>query len=290
MSHRGPRSAVISSAGRVLLAIALFAGWGLRAGASELPLFDSLDLLFDDGLGHQMPYRLYLPPNPDPGVDYPLVLFQHGIGERGSDNVAQVSVHIDELILHTQTTEYASFLLAPQLPTTDLWGGAGDLTSQILQDVISSYAVDTDRLYITGLSLGGLGVYGQLAGDPDLFAAALPLSATGNVNDAPLIKDVPLWAFHGELDTTIPLSLGQAMIDALIAAGGDPIFTVVPGAGHDIPWSGVYADDAVYEWMFSQSLPEASSGLGLTPLLLGLVFVRRIRARRAGHRTAPGAS
>lgn len=271
---------------RASVALAAAGLWiSLAAGAAPFPLLDSLDLSFDDGMGNSMVYRLYLPEGYDSSKEYPLVLYMHGNGAQGTDNVSQLG-GIDGLINATRTAAYESFLLAPQLPTGGFWGAAVDVTDDILAQTLDDYSVDLDRVYATGVSLGGVGTYALLARSPDAFAAAAPVAAAGVVSTAPLFAHVPIWAFHGELDPIIPLSAAQAMIDALVAAGGSPIFTVFPGAGHSLP--GVYDDPALYDWMFSQSLPEPGPlALGA---LAGLWAWRRSRPGRARRARAGSSS
>ena len=189
----------------------------------------SLNLTFNDGQGHAMPYRLFLPPGyNEPGAEFPLILFLHGSGERGSNNLSQVQVHINALIAATQSEDYQAFLLAPQLPSGSTFWNPNepyDLTPEILDDVTSSYAVDTSRLYITGLSLGGYGTVDYVHSFPSKFAAAVPMSgAPGEIppTDAALIKDVPFWLFHGNQDTTVLPEESRDFVASLQAVGERP--------------------------------------------------------------------
>ncbi|MBN2474628.1 MAG: prolyl oligopeptidase family serine peptidase [Pirellulales bacterium] len=231
-------------------------GLGLPS-ATAADWTDSLALVYNDGLGHSLPYRLFLPPGYDqPGTDFPLVLFLHGAGERGSNNVSQVNVHIEGLINATQSESFAAYLLAPQVPTDGSWANnlQWDLTRQVLDLVQQGYGVDPYRLYITGLSMGGYGTFDYLMREPDLFAAAVPMSGWGDTSRAALIKDVPIWVFHGNNDTVVPVSNSRAMVAALEAAGGTPVYTETTG-GHAI-WAPIYNDatNELYPWMFSQSM------------------------------------
>ena len=232
---------------------------------------ESLAFTYDNGLGDTMPYRLFIPPDYDPERAYPLVLFLHGAGERGTNNTIQVSVHIDNLINATQSPQYTSFLVAPQ--TTDHWGSnrSRSLVDGILTEIELNYTVDSSRLYITGLSLGGYGTFDQLYHFPGRFAAAAPLSGgvgSTSVSDvAAVIKDIPTWVHHGAQDTAVPVSSSRVIVNAMRNAGGSPLYTEYPNMGHNI-WSHVYADNnnEFYPWMFSQSL----DGLLIEPMLLGL--------------------
>lgn len=273
-----------------LLAIALA---GSSASASP-DLSKSIGVVFNDGLGHTMPYRLFLPPGYDtPGAQFPLVLFMHGVGECGSDNVSQVNSHIDGLVATTQTT-HPAFLLAPQVPNGRQWvnvpWSAGSytampaqslsmqITMKILQDVIADFNVDTHRLYATGLSMGGFGAWDVISRYPSTFAAAVPMSGGGCVNSAPTIANIPVWAFHGSADGAVPVSGSRDMINALNAAGGHPLYTELAGQGHVI-WAPIYNDPAntLYPWLFSQSTPEPATLSLLALATLPLLGRRRTR-------------
>ena len=208
-----------------------------------------------------MPYRLFTPPGAEsPGQDYPLVVFLHGAGERGRDNTAQVRSHIPGLINATQSDEFAAYLLAPQLPSGASWNANGrtDLTMDIIESLLPSQSIDTDRIYVTGLSLGGNGSFNYLQRYPGFFAAAVPMSGWGTPSRADEIADVPQWIFHGDRDSTVSRSGSLDMFENMTAAGGSPLYTEIPNGGHVI-WSPIY-DDArretygLYDWLYAQSL------------------------------------
>lgn len=252
---------------RVVLLVLFAAVLPQHAAAANLS--NSVELQFSDGVNN-LRARLYRPPGFDTSTNHcPLVLFLHGVGESGTDNVTQVSYHIDGLINATQGTNFAAFVLAPQLPVGADWRQTQwrALTLAALQSVQTNYPVDSRRLYLTGLSLGAIGIYDYLPLRPDLFAAAVPMSGSGDTNNAPLFKDVPIWMFHGELDATVPVSGSRNMFAALSAAGGSPRYTEIPGAGHVI-WGPIYADSGnqLYPWMFSQvTTPKPLTNVTLIP-------------------------
>ncbi|HYE20442.1 MAG TPA: prolyl oligopeptidase family serine peptidase [Tepidisphaeraceae bacterium] len=269
----------------------------LAARAQAVPdLSKSTTGSVSDGSGNTMPYRLFRPAGYDSGAKYPLVLFLHGAGERGNNNTSQVNSHIDGLVNATQSATYASYLLAPQVATGNQFvnvpfqpgsystpvaqSTSMALTLQALDLILQDPSVDKNRVYVTGLSMGGYGTFDILVRRPNLFAAAAPLSGGGSTSQAGLIDHVPLWAFHGSADTTVFPSGSRDMIAALEAAGGDPRYTEFVGAGHNI-WSGVYTDTTpggqFYPWMFSQALPEPGAvGVIVGALVLGM----RRRGRR----------
>lgn len=285
---RQPRIMSLST-GRTLRSVVFASAFWLSPTlglANCLDLSCSLALSYDDGQGHVMPYRLFLPPGYDePGAKFPLTLFLHGSGQRGSNNFSHVTLFIGGLIASTQTEDYRGFLVAPQLPSGGTFWDPDqeyDLTAEILDSVISNYAVDPARLYITGLSLGGYGTANYVSHFPSLFAAAVPLSgAPGEISpsEAELIKDVPFWLFHGDQDTTVPVSESRNFVAALQAAGGTPRYTEIAGGGHAI-WPSIYADWArsthgLYPWLFSQTaIPEPASHL-LVVLYAALLLCQR---------------
>jgi predicted peptidase len=162
---------------------------------------------------YTMPYRLYLPADYDAAQEYPLVLFMHGAGARGVDNQTHVSSHIGGLINRTEN-DYPAILVAPQLPPGETrWGPENtyDLTLGILDLVQQAYSVDEDRLYLTGLSLGGGGTSRYAVAFPYLFAAIAPMSGVIDIPPSmgePL-SDIPTWLFHGNNDSVVNVSTSR---------------------------------------------------------------------------------
>ena len=242
------------------------------------------DLVYEDDEGNTLPYRLFLPENYDENDNYPLVLFFHGAGERGRDNKLQANGggHIENLFKATQGTvfngRYKAFLLTPQCPSNDQWvnwswsrGSYTDIEEPeegrsmhsalaILDQVIATYPVAIDQIYVTGLSMGGFGTWDSLRRRPGKFAAALPLSGGGNKSQGASFKDVPIWLYHGSSDTVVPTRGSDEMQNAIVAAGGAIEYTR-PNTGHS-GWGTFYnnrtyrnaAGQPVLEWLFSQTL------------------------------------
>jgi predicted peptidase len=224
---------------------------------------------FEDGK-HSMPYRLLKPDTIEPGKSYPLVLFLHGIGERGVNNTRQLVHGVGAFATEEARKKYPCFLVAPQCPLEDCWVPLPSLVlSQPLRDkptpslamalslfekLATDLPADKDRLYITGLSMGAFGTWDIIERRPDFFAAALVICGGGDPAQAPKLTKLPLWAFHGDADFTVPCRRTTAMIDAIVKAGGAPKITIYPKAGH-MCWSRVYGDPAVMEWFFSQRKP-----------------------------------
>jgi len=121
----------------------------------------------------------------------------------------------------------------------------------LLDEIEGSYAVDPNRIYVTGLSMGGIGTWHLATAYPQRFAAIAPICGYGNPSTVCAIRHLPVWAFHGADDEMVPLERGQATVDALRACGGNVMFTVYPGVGHD-SWTQTYANPQLYTWLLQQ--------------------------------------
>jgi predicted peptidase len=222
---------------------------------------------FENAECKSIPYRLLKPEAVEPGKKYPLVLFLHGIGERGSNNSRQLTHGVGDFARPENRWKHPCFVVAPQCPLDDSWTPLSSLFLwQVMRDeptaalkivlelvdrLTADLPVDTHRVYITGLSMGGFGVWEAIARRPDLFAAAMPICGGGDAAGAVKFKDLPLWAFHGSIDITVPATRTTAMIDAMHRAGGKPRVTIFPAVGH-ICWTRVYPDPEVMDWLFAQ--------------------------------------
>ncbi|NLE56810.1 MAG: prolyl oligopeptidase family serine peptidase [Planctomycetes bacterium] len=209
-----------------------------------------------DGSGKSISYLVTLPP--EYGVDdrrWPLILFLHGAGERGSD-LEKVKGHGP--LEYVEKHEGLPFLIvSPQAPPDGGWDA--ELLAGLLDDVTSQYPVDTDRVYVTGYSMGGGGTWSLATAHPERFAGIVPVCGHGNPDEVAKLKNVPVWAFHGAKDETIPVSQSEKMVSALRSAGGNATLTVVYDGGHNI-WSEVYGKPRLYHWMLGHSRQKGSSG------------------------------
>lgn len=124
---------------------------------------------------------------------------------------------------------------------------------EAIDDVVKEYPIDPNRIYLTGQSMGGVGTWGVIAKYPNKFAAAAPVCGTWTTKDAEKMKEVPIWAFHGAKDQTVPVSGSRDMIQAIQEAGGSPKYTEFPEVGHG-SWGAAYATDGFWDWLFAQSL------------------------------------
>jgi len=195
-------------------------------------------------------YLLYVPDayNRTP-TKWPLVLFLHGAGERG-DDLELVKKHGPPKLI-AQGREFPAIIVSPQCPKDTWWTDHVAALEALLDEIVARYRVDEDRIYVTGLSMGGFGTWALAFDQPQRFAALGVICGRGDPAKAALLKHVPIWVFHGAKDQTVPLKDSQDMVEALQAAGGSPKFTVYPDAGHD-SWTRTYEGPAFWEWLFAQ--------------------------------------
>jgi predicted peptidase len=192
-------------------------------------------------------YLLFLPKGygEDQQQKWPLILFLHGAGERG-DDLELVKIHGIPKIAE-QREDFPFIAVSPQCSKFSWWTAELDALNALLDEVMKEYAVDTDRIYLTGLSMGGFGTWLLAMAYPERFAAIAPICGGGDPQKAFILKDVPTWVFHGAQDQTVPLERSEEMVNALKECGGDVRFTVYPEAGHD-SWTETYDNPELYEW------------------------------------------
>jgi len=207
-----------------------------------------------------MPYRLFIPPGYDAQKQYPLILWLHGAGGAGTDNIAQIS---DDQIPGTRTwtqpdvqSRYPAFVLVPQNPgpwveKLDQLSPGMRLVLGVLDSVRAEFNIDGARIYVAGQSDGGYGTWNVITQRPDLFAAAIPLCGGGFPRLAARIAKMPLWVFHGREDDVIPVSESRNMIAAIRKAGGRPRYTEYARIGHDI-WERTFSEPQLVPWVFAQ--------------------------------------
>lgn len=229
----------------------------------------------EKGVDFTLPYRVYYPSDYDENskIQYPLVLFLHGHGECGTDNNAQLRILggvnplLDQLVKRDDC-----IIIAPQTPCNykDEWalmyhrwnmGSREELPEETTNamgavlDVLDEYSklgkVDRHRVYVSGLSMGGYGTWEILLRRSDLFAAGVPLCGGGVPSLAEKLKNIPIWAFHGTKDPTVPVKATQDMEAAIIAAGGKIKVTYLEGEGHEI-WNSAYGTEGLLDWLFEQ--------------------------------------
>jgi predicted peptidase len=200
----------------------------------------------------QSDYLLYLPKGyGSDGKEWPLALFLHGSGERGKD-LELVKRHGPPMLV-AEGMEFPFILVSPQCPGDEYW--SAPTLKALIDHLLGRYDVDRSRIYLTGLSRGGVGTWNTAIAYPDLFAAIVPICAWGDPSGVSVLKHVPTWAFHGRKDTTIAFERGEAMVKGLQEAGGNVRLTAYPEAGHDC-WIETYANPDLYTWMLKQRKAE----------------------------------
>ena len=228
----------------------------------------------DDGYykDHDFNYRLMKPQKTEAGRKYPLVIFLHGSGERGADNANQLKYFPTWICEPANREKYPAYIVAPQCPNERLWGtmhwGSGKAnyndkpgdemtaTIAVLEKLIKDEAVDPGRVYITGLSMGGFGTWEFASRRPELFAAAAPVCGGGDKDDVKGLVSLPLWAWHGDADQAVNVNRSREMIAAIVAAGGHPKYTELPGVGHN-SWEQAYnGPNNLLPWLFDQKRVE----------------------------------
>lgn len=222
----------------------------------------------DPDTGLVLPYQLFVPSSCSPTSPCGLLLFLHGAGERGDDNLAQLANDALAFVESGPQRDNPTIVVYPQCPegmqwvTSDWKKGTYSLdqtpTSQpmaavlkLLPTLSKEYAVDPSRILVTGLSMGGYGTWDIVARRPNLFAGALALCGGGDPSQASAIRETPLWAFHGDRDEAVPVRGSRKMIAALRDVGGNPRYTEVAGHGHDV-WTIAYRDPEVVRWLLSR--------------------------------------
>jgi protein-S-isoprenylcysteine O-methyltransferase Ste14/predicted esterase len=192
----------------------------------------------------QVNYLLYLPSAYEKqDKNWPLMLFLHGAGERGT-NINLVKTHGPPKLI-ASGEHFPFIVVSPQCPRGQRWS-IFELDA-LINEICERYRVDKDRIYVTGLSMGGYGTWNLAQKFPHRFAAIAPICGAGDPEMAYVIKDLPIWIFHGAKDKTVPIARSQQMVDALKKAGANVKFTVYPEAGHD-SWTMTYENPELYNW------------------------------------------
>lgn len=198
-------------------------------------------------------YVVHVPDRYDPDEPSPAILFLHGRGEEGTDGEAQAAVGLGPAIRRAPG-RWPFVVVFPQKPQdANGWRPYEDLALATLAAAREEWAIDSSRIYLTGVSLGGFGSWMIAPRHRDLFAAIAPVCGGGDPADAPALADLPIWAFHGDADPVVPLRHSERMVAAVRDAGGSPRFTVYPGVGHN-SWDRAYGTERLPEWLLEQSL------------------------------------
>ena len=246
----------------------------LLAGAAQAQ-FTADEMLkpcvYTNGVGDTFAYRMAAPQFPKAGKKYPLILFLHGSGECGTDNHRQLKFGVPALVssLLKREKQEPFILVAPQCQNGNWWikqlAMRPDYTMdrepapsmatvlEIVRHLVAERQADPDRLYITGLSLGGFGTWDAIQREPGLFAAAVPICGSGDVRQVRDIRNLPIWVFHGDADKNVHVDGSRRMVAALKQAGSRKVrYTEYEGVAHN-SWDRAYGNKDMIEWLFKQT-------------------------------------
>jgi len=220
--------------------------------------------------GDTIQYRLFIPEDYDEDTKYPLVLFHHGAGGTGNDNISNLEGPCPrEWAGPERQADNPCFIIAPQIPRSEKRSAEGRPRTDIMNvhiktiheilDVLEKeFSIDKNREYVTGLSMGGECTWMSMIQRPDRFAAAVPICGGDWIigmsaeERGKKFAQLPMWIFHGEADGVVSVDVSREAVKALEAAGGNPKYTEYPGVGHD-SWTRAYRDQELIDWLFAQS-------------------------------------
>ena len=220
-----------------------------------------------------LPYRILIPENYNSQSPFPLLLFLHGAGERGSDNKSQL-VHGSFLFKSEDfRNNYPAIVVFPQCPEKSSWANVKRnydmlngkkfdffkeisenkqliMVEKLLDFIQKKYSIDPTRRYVGGLSMGGMGTFELVARNPDYFAAAFPICGGGNPDWSDLLKTTPFWIFHGEDDGVVSVDFSRKMYEALGKEKASVRLTIYPEVNHN-SWDNAFAEPDLMHWLFS---------------------------------------
>jgi len=193
----------------------------------------------------ELKYLVYIPGGYDVSKEtkWPLILFLHGAGERG-DNLEMVKRHGPPKLVN-EGKKFEFIIVSPQCPARQWW--SAEVLNRLLDKLIGEYRIDEERIYLTGLSMGGYGTWDLASTYPDRFSAIAPVCGGGHPELAWNMRHIPAWIFHGEKDEVVPVGLSRVMLNALKKYNPDVKLTVYPEAFHD-SWTETYNNPELYEW------------------------------------------
>ncbi|MFC7525488.1 prolyl oligopeptidase family serine peptidase [Parapedobacter sp. GCM10030251] len=240
--------------------------------AQDFSSFQSKQLIYK---GDTLPYRILYPEHYDPEGQYPVLFFLHGAGERGNDNEKQL-VHGASLFVSDSVRKaFPAIVVFPQCPTDSYWSNV-DIRSQddgrrefyfrtagrptkgmalflrLVNDVLENEAVDEQRVYVGGLSMGGMGTYEALRRKRNVFAGAFAICGGDHTSNVKKYAHVPLWIFHGEKDDVVPSTHSHALVAELNRLGARPKYTFYPEANHN-SWDAAFAEPNLLSWLFGKT-------------------------------------
>ncbi len=222
---------------------------------------------YTNAAGKVLLYRWAAPAKIEAGKKYPLVVLFHGAGERGTNNVSQLQWGAEPILRYMREKGIEGYFVAGQVPPGQQWVETpwGDMSHrmkekpsevmglalELLDKVCAEESVDMSRIYVTGISMGGYGTWDAIQRRPKFFAAAMPVCGGGDTHLAWKIRDVPIWAWHGAVDSVVPVSRSREMVSALWAVDGRIRYTEVPGCDHGV-WIPAYASQEALGWLLTR--------------------------------------
>ncbi len=242
------------------------------------PLMSQVIDSFDEHMhtvgSEKLLYRTLYPKNFDPTKSYPLVLFLHGSGERGHDNKKQLTHGADMFLQEAHRSTFPAVVIFPQCPEEGYWSSvhvdrstnphtydfdySREMTQSLrlilhlIEHLTTKPYIDDQRIYVMGLSMGGMGTFEAVFRRPDLFAAAVPICGGADVEAyGKSQSDVPFWIFHGGIDGVVPVQFSRSMHQKLIELGGYVSYTEYYGVKHD-SWSRTFVEPNVINWLFGK--------------------------------------
>ena len=233
-------------------------------------IFEKQEFVYN---GNTLPYRILYPANYDKNKKYPLLLFLHGAGERGKDNEKQLGHGAKLFITEENRKNFPAIVVLPQCPEESFWAVTKidrsvqplkidfDYTAQpnwplaaaneLVKKIINEGSVDKSKVYISGLSMGGMGTFESVYRNPDLYAAALPICGGGDVkNYDKRVTKTAFWVFHGAADAVVDVKLSREMVDKLKALKAEVKYSEYPGVNHN-SWDNAFAEKDYLSWMLS---------------------------------------
>ena len=238
-----------------------------NSGGDTVRLPDDIQAFNATDTPTSLPFQLRKP-SVEKGQKYPLVIFLHGAGERGTDNKRQMMNGATKILEFAENARKNIFLLAPQCPENDKWADvkwsapthtlnplptkAMAAVIHLIDSLVAAEPIDTNRIYVTGLSMGGFGTWDLAMRQPWRFAALVPVCGGGDERQAPKVARIPVWLFHGAKDQLVIPERSRNMVAALKTAGGNPRFTEYPEVGHNA-WTYAYADSKMLNWLLDQT-------------------------------------
>ncbi len=201
--------------------------------------------------GEKIDYVVFIPHDYDGSKDVPVILFLHGAGETKGGSKPPVDVGIGAYIKKNEKT----FPFLTLIPQAQEKGWRKPVNEAMLKDILAAtqkeFKIDSKRMYLTGLSMGGFGTWDYALAEPDKWAAIVPICGRGKTDTAEKIKDIPCWVFHGGMDKTVPVEGSRDMVAALKKAGGNPKYTEFPNDGHN-SWDSAYGTAELWTWLAEQ--------------------------------------